>query len=202
MEANQWFVNRQNRQWFADHNIQPHIAETYSRDDVVSILNTTGSTTLISCIDLLFEPQRFVEIHNGFVEACMSSLKCKRFIPSEYLGDVERFPSIPGYYANTREIVRKNLRMSHGIEWTLFNHGWFMDYFLPQHKTYIRMVPGAIPIDVANWSICIRGSGDEPQVWTSARDAAKAMVNLLAAPKWVHYVSDCDQMRTSSALLN
>ena len=70
-----------------------------------------------------------------------------------------------------------------------------MDYFVPQHKTYIKAQPGISPIDLIKWEVCVRGSGDEPQVWTSARDAAKAMVELLLALKWVCCFPVCDSMK-------
>ncbi|MCJ1228201.1 hypothetical protein MMC12_004862 [Toensbergia leucococca] len=181
-------ISRGNNQWLSQHDIKPHISEDYSRDTVLSILNATAASILISFIDIPLDPERFIDIHNGFIEACIASRQCKRFIPPEYIGNIEDFPLLPGFYATTREAVREKLRQTRGLEWTLFNHGWFMDYFVPQHKTYIKAQPGISPIDLIKWEVCVRGSGDEPQVWTSARDAAKAMVELLLALKWEPYV--------------
>lgn len=62
-----------------------------------------------------------------------------------------------------------------------------MDYFLTQDKTYIPSVPDEFPIDPNNWKACIRGTGDQLQSFTCARDIAKALIMLLSAPEWVGY---------------
>ncbi len=71
------------------------------------------------------------------------------------------------------------------MEWTIFNNGWLMDYFLTEDKTYMPAIPDEFPIDPNNWKACIRGTGDQLQSFTSARDIAKALVMLLSAPEWV-----------------
>lgn len=51
---------------------------------------------------------------------------------------------MPGYYATTRAPFREMLRnpaYSKGVDWTLFNGGWFMDYLLPPEKTYLSVHP-------------------------------------------------------------
>lgn len=60
-----------------------------------------------------------------------------------------------------------------------------MDYFLPKAKTYMPPIPDEFPVDPNNWRACIRGTGDENQSWTCAREIGKAVVELLAAPEWV-----------------
>lgn len=77
------------------------------------------------------------------------------------------------------------LEQEHDIEWTITNNGWFMDYFLTQDKTYMPAIPDEFPIDPNNWKACIRGTGDQLQSFTSARDVAKALLALLGAPQWV-----------------
>lgn len=62
-----------------------------------------------------------------------------------------------------------------------------MDYFLTEDKSYMPSIPDEFPIDPNNWKACIRGSGDQLQSFTSARDIAKALVMLLRAPEWVRY---------------
>lgn len=43
-------------------------------------------------------------------------------------------------------------------------------------------IPDEFPVDPNGWRVCVRGTGDEPQGFTSARDIGKAVVELLA---WV-----------------
>ena len=150
---------------------------------MLSILDSTHATALISCIRAF--DTRYIDIHSAYLNACIKSKACKRFIPSEWAGNIEDYPLKPDFYGTTREPFRQILKKSSGIEWTLFNQGWFMDYFLPQEKTYIKPAPDDFPVDPNNWRACIRGTGDEPQSWTCAREVGKAVVELLAASEWV-----------------
>ena len=77
------------------------------------------------------------------------------------------------------------LRAQREVEWTLFNVGWLADYFLPVRKTIMTPIKDKFPIDVDSWIACIRGSGDEIQSWTAARDVASAVVELCKAESWV-----------------
>ena len=128
---------------------------------------------------------RYINIHRTLLNACLQSKGCKRFIPSEWAGNIDDYPLLPAGYANTREPFRKILRESSGIEWTLFNFGWLMDYFLPQSKTYIPPLPDIFPVDPNAWRGCIRGTGNELQSWTCAREVGKAVAVLLEASEWV-----------------
>lgn len=47
-------------------------------------------------------------------------------------------------------------------------------------------IPDEFPVDPNGWRVCVRGTGDEPQGFTSARDIGKAVVELLAwEGEWV-----------------
>ena len=85
---------------------------------------------------------------------------------------------------------RKILENQKDVEWTIFNNGWLMDYFLTEDKTYMPSIPDEFPIDPNNWKACIRGTGDQVQSFTSARDIAKSLIMLLSAPEWVGYSLD------------
>ena len=41
------------------------------------------------------------------------------------------------------------------------------------------------PIDVDGWKACVRGTGDEVQSWTAARDVGRAVVELCKLETWV-----------------
>ena len=60
-----------------------------------------------------------------------------------------------------------------------------MDYFLPSCKTHISPIPGKFPVDVERWQACVRGTGDETQSWTAARDVGRVVVELSRADSWV-----------------
>ena len=109
-------------------------------------------------------------------------------MPSEYCGNIEAFPLRPRYYGSTREPFRQILREDAGdVEWTLLECGWFMDYFLPKEKSYMKPVPDEFPIDLDAWTVRIRGTGDEPQSWTLGREVGRAVVELCAAKEWVRF---------------
>ena len=155
----------------------------YTETSVLKILEETGAFALISLIqppDDLYLP-----IHTALLNACVKSPTCKRFIPSEWVGNIEDFPMLPTFYGASREPFRQLLRETRGIEWTLFNGGWLADYFLNKEKTYMPAIPDEFPIDANGFKACIRGTGDEPQSWTCAREIARAVVELLRAPQWV-----------------
>jgi hypothetical protein len=172
----------QKQKWFEDRKVDIYVSD-YSEDSVLSILNSSNATALISFINC--PNNRYIDIHCAFLNACIKSKECKRFIPSEWVGNVEDYPLLPSFYGTSREPFRKILRESSGIEWTLFNGGWLMDYFLPKEKTYMPPIPDEFPVDPNNWRACIRGTGNETQAWTCAREIGKAVVELLAAPQWV-----------------
>ncbi|KAB8218710.1 NAD(P)-binding protein [Aspergillus novoparasiticus] len=181
-------LSRQTSAWFKKRQIDVHITD-YSEDSVLHVLNATNATVLISFINCT--GKAFIEIHCALLNACIASQSCKRFIPSEFAGNIDDFPEFPGIYGVTREPFRKVLLEAKGVEWTLFENGWLMDYFLPEGKTYMPAIPDEFPVDPNGWKACIRGTGDEPQSWTSCRDIAKALVALLSVPKWeaVTYVA-------------
>ncbi|KAI9698125.1 MAG: hypothetical protein M1836_004127 [Candelina mexicana] len=152
----------------------------YSEKSVFSILNSTGAHALISTVRC--PDADYVPLHQGFLNACSRSSNCKRFIPSEWAGNIEDYPHLPGAYGKSRAPFRQILReQSQGVEWTSFNHGWFMDYFVGEDKSYMKYLPGEFPITLKTWEYVVRGTGDEPQSWTCGRDVAKAVAELLVA---------------------
>jgi hypothetical protein len=155
----------------------------YSTGSVLQILNDTNANTLISFNN--GEDQTFVDVHRAFLEACRQSTNCKRFIPSEFAGNIDDFPLQPSYFKTSRVPFRKILEEEKHVEWTIFNNGWLMDYFLTKDKSYMSPIPREFPIDPNGWKACIRGTGDKVQSFTCGRDVAKALIMLLSAPEWV-----------------
>ncbi|OJJ35836.1 hypothetical protein ASPWEDRAFT_41077 [Aspergillus wentii DTO 134E9] len=141
--------------------------------------------------------------------ACQMSEHCKRFIPSDYGGDIDRFPYLPRFYDSTHRVFRDTLANVEDVEWTVVKGGWFMDYFVQGSKvdptiipyggsshgnqpdnifdttkarSYMKPLPGILPLDLDTLTATVPGTGDEPVGWTSARDVARALVKLLDAP--------------------
>lgn len=157
----------------------------YTTDSVLQILNETNASTFISFNNSA--DQTFVSLHCAFLEACQKSKNCKRFIPSEFAGNIDDFPLFPSFYRTSRIPFREILGQQNDVEWTIFNNGWLTDYCLTEDKTYMPSIPDEFPIDPNNWKACIRDTGDQLQSFTSARDVARALIMLLSAPEWVGY---------------
>lgn len=49
----------------------------------------------------------------------------------------------------------------------------------------MKPVPLEFPVDANGWRALVRGTGDEMQSWTSARDVGRAVVQLCKADGWV-----------------
>ncbi|KAI4250908.1 MAG: hypothetical protein LQ352_005184 [Teloschistes flavicans] len=174
-------ISRSKGEWFTSRNIPVHESD-YSLRSVLALLDSTRATALISFLNV--NDDRYISIHTAFIGACLASETCKRLMPSEYCGNIEEFPDRPRYYGTTREPIRKVLRGMQGLEWTLLQCGWFMDYFLKPEKSHMRPVPDEFPIDLDKWTARIRGTGDELQSWTIGREVGKAAVELCAAKEW------------------
>jgi swainsonine biosynthesis oxidoreductase SwnR len=167
--------------FFDQRNIHVHRSD-YSIDSVLHILNVTNASAFISFNNS--PDQTFVTLHCNFLEACRRSINCKRFIPSEFAGNIDDFPLYPSYFTASRVPFREVLAQEKDVEWTIFNNGWLMDYFLTEEKSYMPAIPKEFPVDPNNWKACIRDTGDQEQSFTSARDVAKALIMLLGSQEW------------------
>ncbi|KPM44126.1 hypothetical protein AK830_g2411 [Neonectria ditissima] len=141
-----------------------------------------GCTALVSAI-LDYTPA-FIDVHLRLIEACKQSTTCKRFIPSEYGGNLEDYPDQPGLDYRTHGPVREALKAQDELEWTLISTGWFADFVVPSRNRHLKDAGAAFPIDFETKKILIPGTGKEPVDFTCARDVAKAVARLLQAPKW------------------
>lgn len=183
--------------FFTKRNIDVRTSD-YSADSVVKILDETNASALVSFNNS--DGQTFITVHRAFLEACRRSKNCKRFIPSEFAGNIDDFPFHPSYFTESRVPFREVLRQEKDIEWTIFNNGWFMDYFLTEDKSYMPSLPNEFPIDPNSWKACIRGDGNEVQSFTSCRDVAKALIMLFNAPSWEHTTYITGQWSTFSEM--
>ncbi|KAI9037394.1 NAD(P)-binding protein [Aspergillus affinis] len=156
----------------------------YTLPSLTTILSTTNATTLISTLN---PPEHlYLPLHTALLSACLASPLCKRLIPSDWAGNVEDHPLSPRAYGRTRAPFREILAQTPGITYTSFNLGWFMDYFLPPEYSYMGFLEDEFPVDPRGekWCYVVRGSGEEEQCWTRARDVARGVVRLLGVDEW------------------
>ncbi|RSL59372.1 hypothetical protein CEP54_007325 [Fusarium duplospermum] len=181
-------ITRTERPWFSELGIQYHLVPSYSKENLVELFDKFEISTVISTLSTDDVPT-FMTLHQAILDACHQSSKCKRLIPSDFVGNVERFPDLPRSYSNTRHAFRKILAQQSEVEWTSVNQGWLMDYFVhfpSGQKTYIRPY-SAWPLDLEKATCRLPGTGDDKVTWTSARDVCKAIVQLVKHPKWDRY---------------
>ncbi|KAE8353386.1 hypothetical protein BDV28DRAFT_133229 [Aspergillus coremiiformis] len=131
--------------------------------------------------------QSYVEVSRNLIQACQQSPTCKRFIPSEFVGDIETYPDQPGFYIRSREPIRKLLREQTDLEWTLVSVGWLCDYMVPVKNRYVKDVDPLCPLSLANGTMVIPGTGNEPVDFVWMRDIVKALAKLVIAPVWEPY---------------
>ncbi|RSL81082.1 hypothetical protein CEP52_017272 [Fusarium oligoseptatum] len=110
-------ITRTERPWFSELGIQYHLVPSYSKENLVELFDKFGINTLISTLSTDDAPI-FMTLHQAVLDACRQSSKCKRLIPSDFVGNVERFPDHPRSYSNTRHAFRKILAEQSEIEWT------------------------------------------------------------------------------------
>ncbi|CAF1642334.1 unnamed protein product, partial [Adineta ricciae] len=127
-------LSREIRSWFDQ---QPNTIFRITDYSVESL--TKHLTDVDVLISLIHSNDRFYnDVHEAMIKACQNSSRCKRFIPSECGGDIEKFPQHPEFYVPTHGAIRKLLEEQNEIEYTLFNQGWFMDYFIPADRSYMK----------------------------------------------------------------
>lgn len=206
------------RPWFTSNShITLHLTD-YTAPSIYLILNQTQATALFSFLHSN-DPSFYNTAHEAMLKACRDSDLCKRFVPSDYGGDIDRFPGLPRFYDSTHRVFRETIARQGGdVEWTLVNGGWFMDYIVQGNsvdptivpyrpstcgptegaklatlteaknfdtskvRSYMKPLPGIWPLDLDTFAATRLGTGEEPIGWTAARDVARALVKLLAAP--------------------
>lgn len=183
-------ISRSERSWCSDlartvSSFHFHQVKDYTSENLLPLMDEFGIVAIVSAIST-DEAEPFVRAHGAMLDACRRSKTCKRLIPSDYSGDVEKFPDLPRPYADTRHAFRRTLAAQSDVEWTSVNGGWLTDYFVrfpSGPKTYIKEF-GAFALNLAEKTAVIPGTGNEKTTWTCARDIAKAVVQLMGHPKW------------------
>ncbi|KAK0102840.1 hypothetical protein ONS96_005472 [Cadophora gregata f. sp. sojae] len=155
-----------------DFTSQPSLDAAISDSDV--LVSTLADWTM-----------ELADIQLKLLIACQNSLKCKRFIPSEFGGNLDSFPDLPEFYSFNRIPVRQALERQTDVEWTLLNIGWLSDYQVPSRNRYLKNMGPAYPVDFEKGEMVIPGTGNDEMDFTTARDMCKAIVALcLTTEKW------------------
>lgn len=131
----------------------------------------------------------FTAVNLTLIEACKESPRCRRFIPSEFIGDSRAYPEQPLFYAN-RGPVRVALRAQDQLESTIICLGWLMDYIVPRKNRHMSDVGDKFHVNLADGRFVVPGTGDDEVHLTATRDLARAIACLLRAPRgsWEEYV--------------
>ncbi|KAI8274850.1 hypothetical protein K4K60_009200 [Colletotrichum sp. SAR11_57] len=183
-------ISRKEREFFTKLGVTTHEIDEYSADSVLAVLEKVNATVLISTLHT-DDPALYTSLHKALLLACKASKTCKRFIPSEFLGNLRKFDNIPRGIARARRAFRSKLLNESEIKWTLVNLGWLADYFVQQpdgSRSYISPFPQGWPINMEEGTVRVIGTGDEPVCWTAARDVAKAVVKLVSHDEWPDHV--------------
>ncbi|EEU42174.1 uncharacterized protein NECHADRAFT_79829 [Fusarium vanettenii 77-13-4] len=110
-------ISRTERPWFSELGVQFHLVSSYSKENMVELFDKFEISTVISTLTAGDAPA-FVSLHQDILDACHQSSKCKRLIPSDFIGNVERFPDLPRRHADSRHAFRKILAQQSEVEWT------------------------------------------------------------------------------------
>ncbi|CAG8320431.1 unnamed protein product [Penicillium salamii] len=188
-------LSRSRKPWFERSDISLRQTD-YSIPSLVAALNDCDG--LISA--LLDYSQGSVTAHLALLEVCQQSPKCKRFLPSEYGGNIDDYPDTPKFYYANHEPVRQALRAQKGVMWTLFNMGWLSDYFVPTGSRYIRDLGDFHPFKLKTGVMNIPGTGEELVSFTAVRDTARAIAHLIDQDHWEASTFVCGQTTTWNAV--
>jgi LmbE family N-acetylglucosaminyl deacetylase len=137
--------------------------------------------------------QDHITAHLALLSACRLSPRCKRFIPSEWTGNIEKYPELePRYMHETREPIRRALREQDEVMWTSVLVGWFAEYLLPvgHEGRYFGALMVGWPVDFEKRVFVLYGEGRRRVTLTSAWDVVKAVVGLLESGEekgWEEY---------------
>ncbi|EXJ53488.1 uncharacterized protein A1O5_13264 [Cladophialophora psammophila CBS 110553] len=184
-------LTRSKKPWFESHGIEQRLTD-YSVQSLTKSLSDCDAVVSV----ILDYTMAFTEARLNLIKAAQESPKCRRFIPSEYGGDLEEQPDQPLFYNANHEPVRKVLMEQNTLEWTIVSAGWFLDYLFPEdYRHYKGDIGEAFPLNIATKTVVIPGTGRELLDFVSARDASKGIGALLKAPQgsWepYTYLSGC-----------
>ena len=117
-----------------------------------------------------------IALLNAAVEAGV-----KRFAPSEYaIVAVENDPMI---LYRAKYLVAEAIAKS-GLEYTQFQNGVFMNYFVSGTKGLGYLLPFKFVVDVENYTAILPGLGEDKVAFTEAKDVGRFVAASLDLPRW------------------
>lgn len=183
-------ISRSSRPSLDALGVDIRIVKEYSRESVLPILDSLPKTRALISTLRSNDPTVYTPLHEALLSACRDSKTCKRFIPSEFLGNTRDYETIPRGIYRARRDFRAILTSQKDVTFSFVNLGWLADYFVQapgSYKTYIRPFPQGWPIDLEKRTVRVIGTGDEPIGWTATRDMARAVVALIPHDDWPEY---------------
>lgn len=179
-------ISRTDREFFHKEGVTFHVVPEYSTATVVPVLDKYDTTALISTLQGP-DPKWYTSVHETLLASCRESKATKRFISSDYMGNLRKLPGLPRGNSRARQAFRDTLANQKEIQWTLILQGWLGDYWVQDAdntRSYVRNFPNGWPINLEQTHIRVPGTGDEPIGWTATRDMAKAVVKLIGFDEW------------------
>ncbi|KAI8579893.1 hypothetical protein K450DRAFT_239595 [Umbelopsis ramanniana AG] len=172
-------LSRGTNQELADRGVEVRTVDYSSVESLTK--GVAGVNVIISFIAERSETNSQINLYHAAVAA-----RVKRFIPSEWALDVQKYDDKPSLYEFKRKF-RQFLADQNKIEYTLVCNGLFMNYLLPAGtKKYLQDVD--INISIEKRTANVPGTGNQPMVLTMAEDIGKAVVWLIDDPKpWPKY---------------
>ncbi|PCD26091.1 hypothetical protein BFJ63_vAg15091 [Fusarium oxysporum f. sp. narcissi] len=175
-------LTRSSKNWILDLNVSQQLIKDYSAESVLPYLQ--NREVLISTLSIT--DSSAIDVHLGLLDACTRSKSCKKFIPSEFTGNIRDEPMQPIFYYETHEPIREALRQQDNVAWTLFCNGWFMDYVVPASNRHFKDGQSF----AMNWKtkvIKVYGKGTHVFDLTCGRDVGKALAELVKYDEWEEY---------------
>ncbi|KAI8314392.1 hypothetical protein K4K59_003087 [Colletotrichum sp. SAR11_240] len=177
------FFNKldQRTTYYSLESIRPHLADC---DALISSI--TGYAT------------DFVRIHLDMLEACRTSPRCKRYLPSVWAGNYEEVPDQPLYVGDDLSVILDELRDQDAVKWTFFCQGWMSDYLLPASQRHFADYGDRWVQNYEKREFTLYGNGSQKVDFTSAKDATRAVAVLLNhdPSTWENFTSVSGQQMT------
>lgn len=169
----------------AIHGAEQKVVDFSSKQQLVDAI---GDAEALVCT-ILDYTDAFIDSNLALIEACKASPRCRRFVPSEFVGDSQAYPEQPLFYKN-RLPIRAALREQDQLEFTIICLGWLMDYIIPRKNRHMSDVGDSFAVNLADGRFVVPGTGEEEIELTATRDVARAVVHLLQAPRgsWEEFV--------------
>ena len=105
----------------------------------------------------------------------------KRFAPSEWA--VASLPDEPTTFYKPKAVVAAAVANS-GLEWTIFQTGVFMNYFVSGTEGIGYLSPLKVIVDVENGTATVPGTGNDRVGFTRGEDVGAFVAESLSLEKW------------------